>query len=238
VNELKQYGLVVTVQLDSESDHDYLEILKSISNNDWQENIIDSIRLYNAASFENLPSLSVNPNKKLIVFYAYTNSIENQNLIRKELEAIVKTQVSSTHTHKITNFEYDDFKYTNLTKQEYWRSYYIDCYVPLSKLEPILNMEMPSVKTQLKINEQQKVIKPASKALKDIPYEVHLINNSALIRIYPTDKDPAWLDRVTSNVLMNKGVIYAKKEMLDETDPHLICRIIGTESCQIQKDIK
>ena len=107
---------------------------------------------------------------------------------------------------------------------------FIDWYLPLSKVESVLEMTLPPLH-----GEDKEVVKYA---LNGTPYELHMIDNSALLRIYPEDKDSAWLDIVTSKVLRHKGVLYANKLILDKADPNLVSRIIGHESEQIQKEIK
>lgn len=119
--------------------------------------------------------------------------------------------------HESIDFEYDQYEFINLTKSTLKYSDFIDLYVPISRVNRIMN-ELPE--------------------LYSTPYEVHIVDNSALIRIYPGENDSAWLDKVTSKVLRHKGVIKSKKQLLDKADPHLITRIIGSESEQIQKEIK
>mmetsp|Transcript_18456 Transcript_18456/g.16327 ORF Transcript_18456/g.16327 Transcript_18456/m.16327 type:complete len:140 (-) Transcript_18456:13-432(-) len=97
---------------------------------------------------------------------------------------------------------------------------------------------MPAVRTKFSKDKPQEVLKEAHKAFDDTRYEIHMIDNAALLRIYPTDKSSGWVDRVTSSVLHHKGSIYSKKEILDDADPNLIARIVGTESEQVQKEIK
>lgn len=38
-------------------------------------------------------------------------------------------------------------------------------------------------------------------------YEVHLIDNSALLRVYTQGKTQEWMDVLTSKMLRHKGVI-------------------------------
>lgn len=230
--------MLVTVQLESDSEQDYLDVLKSIRSYDRHENIIDSIRVYNSSTYDNPVYEGFNPNKKLLVFYSYANTEEKQDLALKELQKIIKNEIKVKHTHNIVKFDYDDNKFTHLTKEEYRNHNYIDCYLPLSKVEKILNIKMPCSKPR-KGRISDAVRDPHfHPALQDTPYELHLIDNSALLRIYPVGKSSEWLDIVTSKVLRHKGMLYAKKELLDQADSNLITRIIGSESEQIQKDIK
>ena len=238
LRELRSFGLLVTIQLESDCEKEYLDLLRSIRHYDGHENIIDSIRLYNSSTFNDPVGLGIDLQKKLLVIYSFTNSEKKQVKVLAELEKLISTEIKGKFKHNITKFEYDDYKYTNLTKAEEWRSDHLDCYLPITKIPDILDIKMPAIRTRFNKDKPQEILVKSHKAFDDTPYEIHLINNSALLRIYPTNKSSAWIDRVTSSVLFHKGVIYSKKEILDDADINLITRIIGTESEQIQKDIK
>ncbi|CAI2365648.1 unnamed protein product [Moneuplotes crassus] len=256
LREIRPYGLLVTVQLDSDSEKDYLNLLRNIRHYDGYENIIDSIRLYNGSTFVNPAGKDIDGNKKLIAFYSYTNSEEKQAKVLQDLEKLISKEISGSYTHNVIKFDYDDYKYTNLTKPEEWRSYHLDCYLPITKVPEILDLDMPAIRTKFEKGKPQEVIRESHKAFENTKYELHLINNAALLRIFldcdfhadgkstegkvvaPKHFSSSWIDRVTSSVLFKKGVIYAKKEVLDDADPNLVTRIIGTESEQIQKEIK
>ena len=229
---------MVTVQLSSDSEKDYIKLLRNIREYNGNENIFDSIRLYNSDTFDDPIGRGINTKKKLLAFYSFTNTKEKQEQAIVEIKKLMSKEIKSKFDHEIVKFEYDDYKFTNLTKPEEWRSYHIDCYLPITKIPDILDISMPATRTKFSKDRPQEVIKEAHKAFDDTLYEIHLIDNSALLRIYPIEKSAGWIDRVTSSVLHHKGVIYSKKEVLDEVDPNLIPRIVGTESEQIQKEIK
>lgn len=217
LKEITPYGVLITIKLEKEWEDDYLEILKNIRRIDGHQNIINSIRLYNINTYQDLEEGSKSSDHKLLVFYSYSNTIEKKEAALKELKSIMQKEVKWKNNLKAIEFDYDDYKYVNLTKQELRTSNFIDCYVPLSKVQLILN-ELPELAVT--------------------PYEVHLIDNSALMRIYTDNKTPEWLDIVTSKVLRHKGVLCSKKEILDKADPNLITRIVGYENEIIQKEIK
>ena len=217
LKEITPYGVLFTVRLENECEDDYLEILKNIRRIDGHQNIINSIRLYNTNTYKTTFDNEETSAHKLLVFYSYSNTKDKKIAAINDLKGIINKEVKFKNKFSITEFEYDDYKYINLTKQELRTSNYIDCYMPLSKIHKILK-ELPELSLT--------------------PYEIHLIDNSALIRIYTVDKEPEWLDKVTSKVLRHKGVLRAKKEILDKADPNLITRIVGYENELIQKEIK
>ena len=193
-----------------EDDVDYLDLIKHISKIDTENDILSAIRVYNKGTYVN-PTNPEDIEKKALVLYTYSKTKdEQQNSI-----STVKSYLNSSI--KTVDFEYDQSEYVNLTKTSIKNSDYFDWYVPLSKVGKIMN-ELPE--------------------LESTPYEIHLVNSSAILRIYPGDNNSAWLDRVTSKIIRYRGVLNANKGLLDKADPNLISRLVGSESEEIQKEIK
>ena len=193
-----------------EDDVDYLDLIKQLSKIDTEYDILSAIRVYNKGTYVN-PTNPEDIEKKALVLYTYSKTKdEQQNSI-----STVKSYLNSSI--KTVDFEYDQSEYVNLTKTSIKNSDYFDWYVPLSKVGKIMN-ELPE--------------------LESTPYEIHLVNSSAILRIYPGDNNSAWLDRVTSKIIRYRGVLNANKGLLDKADPNLIPRLVGSESEEIQKEIK
>jgi len=93
LHELQQHGLLVTVQLDSDSTTDYMQVLKHIRDFDGHGNFISSIRLYNSDTYKLPESIKSKSKKKLLVFYCYSNTKEKQSKILSELKQILKQEI-------------------------------------------------------------------------------------------------------------------------------------------------
>lgn len=184
--------------------HDFMETLRNVAKIDAEKGNLAAVRIYNKGAYWNPKSSNSDSNSTSRLLVLYTQSKTESK--RNSIQGSVKSYIAQSPT--IIPYSHPNTTYTSLTHPSLTKSDYIDCYLPLTKVERVLSELIE---------------------LDDTPYEIHLIDNSAMLRVYPRDKSSEWLDKVTSKVLRHKGVIYSKKELLDKADPNLITRIIGAE---------